>query len=122
MIDTNKRFNPTYKRIYTTMKKIILILLILFCFEGISQTGGRKLEKTNTVRRWRLFKKNPKTSPWIYRKTKPGIIQERELPKLFKRKRTNGEKENEKVIKRQNKLRTKRRVRGNEVFHKRKYF
>ena len=104
------------------MKKIILIFLILFCFEGISQTGGRKLEKTNTVRRWRLLKKNPKTSPWIYQKTKTGPVQDRELPKLFKRRRTNGEKENEKILKRQNKLRAKRRVRGNDVFHKRKYF
>lgn len=103
------------------MKKILLLLLILFCFESISQVGGRKLEKSYKVTsKRRTFRKSKPA--WRYRKTESSPAQDRELPKLFRRKRTNGEKENQKIIKRQNKLRTKRRIRGNDVFHKRKYF
>jgi len=86
-----------------------------------SQTGGRKRERIRTAKRG-LFHRPLKTSPWIYRKTESGPIQNRELPKLFKRYRTNGKKESSKILERQNRLRSKRRVRGNDVFHKRKYF
>ena len=104
------------------MKKVLIFLVMIFSLQSISQTGGRKLEKTNTIRRWKLFKKSPKTSPWIYRKTESGPVQKLEMPKLFRRTRTNGQKQNEKIIERQKKLRAKKRVRGNSVFYKRKYF
>jgi hypothetical protein len=100
---------------------LLLLLLILFCFEGISQVGGRKIEKSYKVagKRRTIGKSKP---AWIYRKTESGPVQDREMPKLFRRKRTKPGEENEKILKRQNKLRAKRRVRGNNVFHKRKYF
>ncbi len=102
------------------MKFFLLLILFLPIF-AYSQTGGKKKEGIKTIKRG-LFHKPPKTSPWIYRKTKSGSIQNREFPKLFKRYRTNGKKESSKILERQNRLRTKRRVRGNDVFHKRKYF
>lgn len=104
------------------MKKYLLLILIFLSFFSYSQTlGGKKREKARTARRI-LFNKSPKTSPWIYRKTEPGPIQNREMFKLFKRHRTNGRKEYDKILERQNKLRSKRRIRGNDFFQKRKYF
>ena len=102
------------------MKKIILILLILLYIPVFSQTGGRKSEKTKIAGRRRSVKKSKPT--WTYRETESGPVQDREMPKLFKRKRTKGREENSKILERQNKLRAKRRIRGNDVFHKRKYF
>lgn len=103
------------------MKKYILLILIVLPLLNYSQTGGKKKEKSRTVRIGGLFHKQPRTSPWIYRKTESGPIQNREFPKLFKRKRTNGKRESSKILEKQNRLRAKRRVRGNDVFHKRKY-
>lgn len=103
------------------MKRIILFILITFPIFTYSQTGGKKKEGIKTIKRG-LFRKPPKTSPWIYRKTESGTIQNREFPKLFKRDRTFGKQEFSKILERQNRLRAKRRVRGNNVFHKRKYF
>ena len=103
------------------MKNFLFFILILLSTCYYSQTGGKKKEGIKTIKRG-LFRKPPKTSPWIYRKTESGTIQNREFPKLFKRYRTNGKKESSKILERQNRLRTKRRVRGNDVFHKRKYF
>lgn len=95
--------------------------MLLFAV-SYSQAGARKKEGKTVHRSLRRLLKQPKTSPWIYRRTKPGRIQEREMPKLFKRWRTNGEKESSRIKERQNRLRAKRRVRGKRVFHKRKYF
>ena len=103
------------------MKRIILFILITLPIFGYSQTGGKKKEGIRTIKRG-LFYRAPKTSPWIYKKTKPGTIQNREFPKLFKRNRTFGKQEFSKILERQNRLRAKRRIRGNNVFHKRKYF
>jgi hypothetical protein len=103
------------------VKKYLILILISISLFSYSQTGGKKRESSKTIRRG-LFHKPPKTSPWIYRKTEPGNIQNRELPKLFKRYRTNGKKESSKILERQNRLRAKRRIRGSDVFHKRKYF
>jgi hypothetical protein len=102
------------------VKKYILLILIVLPLLNYSQTGGKKKEKSRTIKRG-LFHKQPRTSPWIYRKTESGPIQNREFPKLFKRKRTNGKRESSKILEKQNRLRAKRRVRGNDVFHKRKY-
>lgn len=103
------------------MKKYLLLILIVLPLLNYSQTGGKKRESSRTVRRGGLFHKL-KTSPWIYRKTESGPIQNREMPKLFKRHRTNGKRESSNILEKQNRLRAKRRVRGNDVFHKRKYF
>ncbi len=87
-----------------------------------SQAGARKKEGKTVHRSLKRLLKQPKTSPWIYRKTNPGRIQDREMSGLFRRWRTNGEKESSRIKERQNRFRAKRRVRGNRVFHKRKYF
>ncbi len=101
------------------MKKYLLLILIFISLLSYSQTGGKKREGIRTIRRG-LFHKS--RNPWVYRKTSPGRIQNREMSNLFRRNRTIGKNEYSKIIKRQNKLRAKRRVRGNKVFHKRKYF
>jgi len=103
------------------VKKYILLILISISLFSYSQTGGKKRESSRTARRGGLFHKL-KTSPWIYRETESGTIQNREFLKLFKRHRTNGKRESSKILEKQNRLRAKRRVRGNDVFHKRKYF
>lgn len=55
------------------------------------------------------------------RKTKPGKVQDRENSKLFKRNRTSTKKHNSGFLNKQNKERSKRRTRGNSVFHKKKH-
>lgn len=54
------------------------------------------------------------------RKTRPGKVQNREQRSLFKRHRTMGKNRHERILKRQNRLRSGRRTRGNDVFHHRK--
>jgi hypothetical protein len=54
------------------------------------------------------------------RKTRPGKVQNREQRALFKRHRTMGKNRHERILKRQNRLRSGRRNRGNDVFHHRK--
>ena len=100
------------------MKNLLILLLSFLCLFSTAQ--GRKREKPNVAHRF--YFKQPKTSPWVYRKTKPGIIQERELPKLFKWNITSNKRLDNKIIERQNKKRTKLRVRGNLVFSRKKYF
>ena len=84
----------------------------------LGQSGGRKNESSMGVTK---YGKSPKTSPWIYKKTSVGEIQENELLKLFKWTITPNRKEYRKIQDEQRKQRTKNRVRGNEVFHKKKY-
>lgn len=97
-------------------------LLIIFTLHLInpSFSQGRKREANNVVHR--NLRRQPKTSPWIYRKTESGIIQETEMPKLFKWNITQNKRLSNKIIKKQNKKRSKERVRGNLVFSRRKYF
>ena len=105
------------------MRKIFLCIFMLLFSIYYSQAGDRKKETTESGRLiHRRYLRQPKTSTWIYRRTESGPIQNREMPKLFKRWVTNGEKESTIIKERQNRLRTKKRVRGNDVFHKRKYF
>jgi hypothetical protein len=98
--------------------KLIGVFLIMFLSLS-SQVGGRKLEKSNIIRRPH-HKRTYVT--WVYRKTKPGPIQEKEQPKLFKWNVTSNKRWARRILYKQNKLRAKKRVRGNLVFHKRKYF
>ncbi len=70
----------------------------------------------------RVFKGNSKSNgPWVYRKTKPGIKQRKEHPKLFSRNRTKGKRFTDGIIAQQNKRRSATRVRGNASFSKRKH-
>lgn len=101
------------------MRYFLFLIFILYFINPIF-SQGRKREKSNVAHR--NMRRHPKTSPWIYRKTSPGIVQERELPKLFKWNITKNKRFNNKTIEKQNKQRTKNRVRGNMVFHRRKYF
>ncbi len=98
--------------------KLIGIFLVMFLSLS-SQTGGRKLEKSNIIRRPH-HKRTYVT--WVYRKTKSGPIQEKEQLKLFKWNITKNKRWTNKIIEKQNKKRAKTRVRGNLVFHRRKYF
>jgi hypothetical protein len=54
------------------------------------------------------------------RKTRPGKVQDRENSRLFKRSRTGTKKRNSSFLHKQNKERSSRRSRGNNVFHKKK--
>ncbi|MES2763572.1 MAG: hypothetical protein V4677_15260 [Bacteroidota bacterium] len=69
----------------------------------------------------RIFKGNKSGSAWVYHKTKPGIKQKREQPKLFTRNRTKGKRFTDGIIAQQNRQRSLRRVRGNSSFSKKKH-
>jgi hypothetical protein len=69
----------------------------------------------------RLFKGNKSGGPWVYHRTKPGIKQRKEQPKLFTRNRTKGKRFTDGIIAQQNKRRANTRVRGNSSFSKKKH-
>jgi hypothetical protein len=69
----------------------------------------------------RIFKGNKSGSAWVYHKTKPGIKQKREQPKLFTRNRTKGKRFTDGIIAQQNRQRSMKRVRGNSSFSKKKH-
>lgn len=94
---------------------IVLVFSIGFLF---GQQSGRKNEKSMGVKK---YGKSPKTSPWIYKKTEVGEIQENELLKLFKWTITPNRREHRKILDENRKIREKNRIRGNEVFHRKKY-
>lgn len=101
------------------MRIIIFGLFMLLFTISYSQVGERKKEGRQAHRN---MNRQPKTSPWLYRKTKPGLLQDKEMVKLLKWNITKNKKNYRAVQEKQNKLRAKRRVRGKDVFHKRKYF
>lgn len=68
----------------------------------------------------KVFKKNKNGSAWVYRKTKPGVKQNKEQPRLFSRNRTRSKKYRDGIIARQNRQRSATRVRGNSSFSKAK--
>ena len=102
------------------MRIIIFCLFMLLSLISYSQVGSRKKEKVHVVHR--NTHRQPQTSPWLYRKTKPGLFQDKEMLKLLKWNVTKNKKAYRAIQEKQNKLREKRRVRGSDVFHKRKYF
>jgi hypothetical protein len=127
------------------LKKLFFIFVFLIA-SGISlelsaQTGGRKREHRNQRKSSSKFKRKPsagnadafarggsnrrssrkKTSSWVYRPTPTSKKQRKEQRFLFKRFKTKGGKFNESFLSRQNNDRSKGRVRGNKVFHKRKF-
>jgi hypothetical protein len=126
------------------LKKIGLIFIFLIVFGMIhdlsAQTGGRKREHRNQRKSSAKFKRNPsagnadafarggkkrsssrKKSAWVYRPTPSSKKQRKEQRHLFKRYKTKGGRFNEGFLARQNGDRAKSRVRGNKVFHKRKF-
>jgi len=68
----------------------------------------------------RIFKGNKSGSAWVYKKTKPGMKQNKEQPKLFTRNRTKAKRYRDGILARQNHQRSARRVRGNSSFSKSK--
>ena len=94
---------------------IIFFFSINFLF---GQQSGRKNEKSLGVKR---YGKSPPTSPWVYKKTNVGEIQENELIKLFKWTITPNRREYRKIQDENRKIRAKNRIRGSEVFQTKKY-
>lgn len=68
----------------------------------------------------RIFKKKS-NGPWVYRKTNPGVKQNKEQPKLFTRNRTKNKKFRDGILAQQNRKRTKTRTHGNSSFSKKKH-
>ncbi|MDX2173731.1 MAG: hypothetical protein SFY56_11470 [Bacteroidota bacterium] len=130
------------------MKKLFILLTVLLCFcvsnTSVAQTGGRKREHRNQ-KRGSLFKRNRSTGhadkfargtnrrgvfarmfrkdrpAWVYHSTKSGRAQKRETKHLFTRYRTKGKRYKDGILAKQNAERSRKRVRGNSTFHKRKY-
>lgn len=69
----------------------------------------------------RIFRGNKSGSTWVYHKTKPGIKQKKEQPKLFTRNRTKGKRFTDGIIAQQNRQRNMRRVRGSSSFSHKKH-
>jgi hypothetical protein len=131
--------------IFNKLKRITLILLLLFltgmATEFYAQTGGRKREHRNQRRGSSKFrgaksagnadafarggtnKRNSrkKSTAWVYGPTPTSKKQRKEQKYLFSRYRTKGKKYRDGILARQDADRSKRRVRGNKVFHKRKF-
>jgi len=84
-----------------------------------AQMGGRMKERKNQKR----FQKHIFKSGWKYKPTRPGKLQShrREGRFLFKRATTRNENYRFRYQQKINRERARRRVRGNNVFHKRKY-
>ena len=133
------------------LSKLIAITLLLFAIGAttpiVAQTGGRKREHSNQRGGGggfhrkrsgghadafakggnkkgflaRIFKGKKSGGAWVYHKTKPGIKQRKEQPKLFSRNRTKGKRFTDGIIAQQNRSRSKSRVRGNQSFSKKKH-
>lgn len=101
------------------MRKVFVILLLLFVFVAGAQTGGRMKERKNQ-KRLHYHITHQSGGGWKYRKTpsKKGTLN---TNYLFKRQRTYNSKKRDKIQRRINRERTLRRVHGNDVFYKRKY-
>ena len=100
---------------------MIRYLFIFFIFISLSlgaQVGGRVKQHKNQRRLQKISNKT-----WHFQPTRPGKLQNhrREGRKLFTRNVTPGKKRKAKIQLRINSYRDRHRVRGNEVFHKRKY-
>lgn len=130
------------------ISRLVSVFVLLLCFGAsnlvMAQTGGRKREHRNQrsgsglfhfkkstghadafakggQKRGffaRIFKGNKSGSAWAYKKTKPGIKQNKEQPKLFTRNRTKSKRYRDGILARQNHQRSSRRVRGNSSFSK----
>jgi len=97
----------------------LIILFVLLNLAVSAQVGGRIKERKNQ----KNFTKHIAKSGWHYRPTKPGkpYNYRREGRQLFHRNITRGKVFKYKCQAKINRERVRRRVRGNMVFHKRKY-
>ena len=91
-------------------------------FKRKRSNGGADAFASNSVRGKRgflssIFNGGNKPRNASLRKTKPGRVQNVEQKQLFRRHRTAGKNRHERILKKQNKLRSGRRTRGNDVFH-----
>ena len=99
--------------------KLLFILLIFLSNNTFAQIGGRVKEVQNQKR----LKRHIRRSSWVDRKWVPNKLKVVEpQKKLFFRHRTSNSKIKDKLQKDINRKRSRRRIRGNDVFHKRKYF
>jgi len=69
---------------------------------------------------YRLFHKS-RGGAWVYKPTRPGKKQDSEQPHLFSRFRTKNKRFKDGIQAKQNASRSKRRIRGNATFSRRKY-
>lgn len=99
------------------LKKLLLIIFTLISLISGAQTGRLKEHKNQKV-----FRHHIQTS-WHYKSTKPGRVQSYRMEgkHLFVRKYTNNKKFHNKLQKRINRDRARRRMRGNVIFSRRKY-
>jgi hypothetical protein len=101
------------------MKKTLVILLLLFSFVLNAQVGGRMKERKNQKR----FLNHIAKSGWHYKKTSPGKLQNnwREGRFLYKGNVTSNKRLKRKLQGKINSERARKRIRGNDVFYKKKY-
>lgn len=135
-----------YNIVIMNVSKLITVLVLLLCFGATTSVmaqgrkkehrnqrgGGFRLKKSGGHADAfakggkkggflsKVFKKNKNGSAWVYKKTKPGMKQNKEQPKLFTRNRTKSKKYRDGVIARQNRQRSSTRVRGSSSFSKAK--
>ena len=131
-------------RLFATL---LLLLSIGITTPLLAQVGGRKKEHRNQRGGgMRLFKRSKSSghadsfakggkrgfiarifggkkdgSAWVYKRTNPGVKQNREQGQLFTRNRTKAKRYRDGIIAQQNKRRDATRVRGNTSFGKRKH-
>ena len=87
--------------------------------KNYAQIGGRFKE----IRNQKKLAKHIKRGGWVIRPWVPNQLKTIEIErKLFTRYRTNNSKFKEKIQKNINLRRNRKRIRGNDVFYKKKYF
>ena len=106
----------------------------------MAQSGGRKREHRNQRRAGSgLFKKNrsagnadhfargggnrsgKKNPVWSMRHSRPGSSRNHDQRSLFSRYRTKGKAYRHNILAKQNSDRSRRRIRGNKVFNRKKF-
>jgi len=107
----------------------------------MAQSGGRRREHRNQKRASNgMFKGKrsagnadnfargggrrggSKKSEWAMRHSRPGSAKNRDQRSLFSRHRTKGKAYRQNILAKQNSERARKRVRGNKVFHHKKFF
>lgn len=129
---------------YKFLTKAVLILAVCATTNVVAQTGGRKKEHRNQrsgslfhKRKSsghadafakggnhkgffaRIFKKKSSNGSWVYKKTNPGLKQNREQSRLFSRNRTKAKQYRDGLLANQNKQRAKSRSRNSFAKKKR---
>ena len=97
----------------------IILIFLLFCFCGHSQIGGRLREKANQHK----LRRHIYWSGWPDRKWVPNKLRRIELDrKIFYRYVTRNGRIKERIQRKINKDRARRRMRSRNSFSRRKYF